>query len=224
MSLGDSSEEQRSRLYERVKHSIVYFQNEGEVVGGGVFVQVGSRQFVLTAAHVLYDRNGLKLECYDQRSFDFDVVKMSRSKDLAVVSIIGGNGDEFPCLKLSDGEIDVGMEIHFIGHPDGKCFAYNIGRICCVSKTCGDIYRNELFLANDPRFNTKPDPRFIDDFLGLSSSLRFVQAKNVHGGGRVGGTGTPFLNGNGDIVGVYSFTYKDSDYGVHLDEIKEELS
>uniref|UniRef100_A0A803NA91 Uncharacterized protein n=1 Tax=Chenopodium quinoa TaxID=63459 RepID=A0A803NA91_CHEQI len=113
-------------------------------------------------------------------------------------------------------------ETHFIGHPGRLAFSYNVGNISCVERTCGNIY-HELQLGVSPDFPRESNPLFVDDFRGLSASLRLIQAKNLHGGGRFGGTGAPFLNSNGHIVGLYSFTHYEEDYAIQVAEIQKAL-
>ncbi|KAH9609369.1 hypothetical protein KSS87_019153 [Heliosperma pusillum] len=203
------------QFYENWKGGIVCIRVNGRLEGGGVFVQVGSRQLVLTAAHVVYQKKNLSVDCCDGRSFVVRIVHIKREFDLAWLQVVEGDTSGLQCLKLTDNQISNESYVHFIGHPRMARYTYNMGKVASSSRTCGNIYFGDLRMQRMPRFNQVPDPNFIDDFLGLRSDILLVRAKNVHGGGRVGGTGAPFLDSNGDIVGIYSFNYRESDYAIH---------
>lgn len=222
MSIKILSNEERGELYERMRRSIVCICDvTGTLHGGGVFLEVGSRQLVLTAAHVVNSKNNLHIVTYDEKSYAVKQLHFDPKRDVALLDVLVKPDGGFECAQLCDtDELIRNSEIHFIGHPGRQTFAYNVGRISCAEKTYASISQDATF-SNSPNLHTSD---FIDDFRGLDDSVKFVQAKNVHGGGRFGGTGTPFLDSDGSIVGLYSFAFQDEDHAIHVDDIKGSIT
>ncbi|KAL6511278.1 hypothetical protein OROHE_020502 [Orobanche hederae] len=216
--------EERHELYERMRGSIVCIcEKTGKtdnLIGGGVFIEVGSRQLVLTAAHVVYKKSNLHIVSCDKKSYVVQQLHFDVKRDVALLDVLHKPDNGFECARLCEiNELNRKSEIHFIGHPGRQTFTYNIGNISCAEKTCGDIYR-DIGLWN---LHKLQEHDLVDDFRELAASLRLVQAKNVHGGGRFGGTGAPFLDGDGNIVGLYSFTFQEEDHAVHVADIKASI-
>ncbi|GAU25374.1 hypothetical protein TSUD_70270 [Trifolium subterraneum] len=149
---------------------------------------------------------------------DVKLLHIDLKRDVALLDILG-KSDEFDCAQLcATNEVTISSEIHFIGHPGRQIFAYNIGNVCCSEKTCGNIY--EVSGIQNVRLSSEG---LIDDFRELHPSVKLVQAKNVHGGGRFGGSGAPFLDGDGNIIGLYSFSFQEEDNAIHVADIKASI-
>ncbi|WOG82757.1 hypothetical protein DCAR_0101925 [Daucus carota subsp. sativus] len=225
------SVEERGELYERMCRSIVCIYDEfDELKGGGVFLEVGSKHLVLTAAHVGAGKRDLRIACYDKTTYAAQVLHHDPARDVALLDILNKPEDGFVCAQLYCGgdELSRGSEIHFIGHPGGQTFAYKVGNISCVEKTCISIYR-ALNMHKMSKFERIANleakkNKIIDDFSMLDDSVRLIQAKNVHGCGRFGGTGAPFLDSDGNIVGLYSFTFQAEDHAIHVAEINASIA
>ncbi|KMT01869.1 hypothetical protein BVRB_9g209900 [Beta vulgaris subsp. vulgaris] len=179
--------EERCQFYERMRGSIVCIKDDrGRLIGGGVFVKVGSRQLVLTAAHVVYKKKHLRIVCCDKKSYVVHLRHLDRKRDVGLLDVSKKPNGGFECAQLCENnELVRTTEIHFIGHSGRLKFTYNIGNISCVDRTCGDIYKTEFALDIFPSFPRAFYEELIDDFRGLDGSVRLVQAKNVHGGGRL---------------------------------------
>lgn len=217
---------ERAKLYEEMRGTIVgiHLKMNHKLIGGGVFLVVSSSQLVLTAAHVVDNKNDMYLLTFDKQRFDFQVVHRDSERDVALLAVKDDEGEDvddgFECAELCEtNELTVGSEIHFIGHPGRQTFAYNIGNISCPEKTYDIFYGlSEIYDYRELKIED-----MLDDFRGLSNSVKLVQAKNVHGGGRFGGTGAPFLDGNGNILGLYSFGFQDEDNAIHVADVKASI-
>ncbi|PNX65020.1 peptidase S1 and S6 chymotrypsin HAP, partial [Trifolium pratense] len=211
------------KFYEKMRGSIVCIHEKiGEEIthpiGGGVFLLVGSRKLVLTAAHVVKGEKKLSIVTYNKVLHDVKLLHIDFERDVALLDVLG-KSDEFECTQLCEtNELTISSEIHFIGHPRRQIFAYNIGNVCCAEKNCRNIY--EVWDIHHPQLKSYD---LIDDFRELPPSMKLVQAKNVHGGGRFGGSGAPFLDGDGNIIGLYSFSFKEEDNAIHVAKIKASI-
>ncbi|KAL8096837.1 uncharacterized protein LOC141684559 [Apium graveolens] len=215
---------ERGNLYEEMRGTIVGIYGKNyKVLGGGAFVVVGSSQLVLTAAHVVdeEDIEDLYIVTFEKELFHVEQVKSNKKRDIALLALKDQHDmsvdDGFECADLCEtNELTVGSEVHFIGHPGQQTFIYNVGNISCAEKTY-DIFYDLSEIDYYPEL--KMEER-VDDFRGLSDSLKLVQVKNMHGGGRYGGTGAPILDCDGNIVGLYSFSFQDEDYAIHVADIR----
>lgn len=89
MSTKILSNEERGQLYERMRRSIICIRDvTGTLHGGGVFLEVVSRQLVLTAAHVVISKNNLHIVTYDEKSYVVKQLHFDPKRDIALLNIL----------------------------------------------------------------------------------------------------------------------------------------
>lgn len=115
-----------ARMVERAHKGVVQVRSGGK--GAGVIWDADD--LVLTNHHVVAgDRRGRKVQVtlHDGRTFDAEVVKRSRSLDLALLRIEGGPGG-LPAVSVGDSDkLRVGELVFAIGHPWGRLGAVTAG-------------------------------------------------------------------------------------------------
>jgi S1-C subfamily serine protease len=117
---------------------VVIFSEDG--AGAGAIINDDG--LVITNWHVIEDANevgiilrpvgsGLK----KQRTYVAKVLRQDKSKDLALVSIENPPSDltVIPLGNISD--IDIGMEVHAIGHPTDRNWSYTKGVVSQIRKS-----------------------------------------------------------------------------------------
>jgi hypothetical protein len=128
-----------------------------------------------------------------------EVVKIDQSRDLALLKMTG----KFPKLRpLKFGtveEIQVGMDVHAIGHPKGQSWTYTKGFVSQFRKNY--------------KWNTE---------LGYTHSSDVIQSQTPISPGNSGG---PLLNDAGEIIGVNSFKARGEalNFSVAINEVSNFL-
>jgi serine protease Do len=117
-----------ARMIERAHGSVAQVRSRGRGAGAGVIWEADG--FVLTNYHVVAGgRRSRKVQVIlrDGRTFDAEVVKRSRSLDLALLRLRGGP-DDLPAAPVEDsGKLRVGELVFAIGHPWGRLGAATAG-------------------------------------------------------------------------------------------------
>lgn len=127
------------------------------------------------------------------------VIKVDEVSDLALLQVYDLPPGKKP-LKLGDvSEINIGADVHAIGHPNGESWTYTKGVI--------SQYRNEYKWGEG-----KSAPLHSADVIQTQTPIN------------PGNSGGPLLTDNGTLIGVNSFKARDSEgmnFAVSIDNVKQ---
>jgi serine protease Do len=117
----------QQELFERIGPSVA-FVSEGDSFGSGIIVSKNG--YILTNAHVVGNRNTVRVVLADGRSFTGRVVARAPDNiDLALVWI-GAPGLTFPWLRLAAApDLKVGAWVASVGHGRGGIWSFNTGMV-----------------------------------------------------------------------------------------------
>jgi serine protease Do len=117
-----------ARMIERAHESVVQVRSGGSGAGAGVIWDADG--LVLTNHHVVAGRRRerkARVILQDGRTFDAEVVKRSRSLDLALLRVSGSLAG-LPAAPVGDsGKLRIGELVFAIGHPWGRLGAVTAG-------------------------------------------------------------------------------------------------
>ncbi len=130
-----------------------------------------------------------------------DVVKISESQDLAMLKLQGPmNGGSVLTLGTMD-NVDIGNEVHAVGHPQGESWTYTRGYVSQI--------------RNDYQW---------DIGLGVTHHGQIIQTQTPINPGNSGG---PLFDDDGKVIGINSFVNLESqglNYALSVDEVGKFLS
>ena len=169
-----------ARMIEEAQRSVVQVRSGGRGIGAGVIWRPDG--LVLTNHHVIAGgRRDVKVALQDGRTFGADVIKSSRSLDLALLKL-GGDHRDLPAAPIGDSDaLRVGELVYAIGHPWGRVGAVSAGIIGGVGELRG------------------PGPR-----PSQGSSTRYVRSDVTLAPGNSGG---PLLNARGKVVAINAMIF-----------------
>jgi serine protease Do len=167
-----------ARMIEDAQRSVVQVRSGERGIGAGVIWRPDG--LVLTNHHVVAGgRRDVTVALQDGRTFGADVVKSTRSLDLALLKLEGDHGD-LPAAPVGDSDaLRVGELVYAIGHPWGRVGAVSAGIIGGVGELRG------------------PRPR-------RGSSTRYVRSDVTLAPGNSGG---PLLNARGKVVAINAMIF-----------------
>ena len=125
-----------------------------------------------------------------------DVIKLARDKDLAIVRVKRIPSHVHPLQLGSPDEIEIGADVHAIGHPSGEIWTYTKGVISQVRK-------NFVWKAGEGK-------QFQADVIQTQTPIN------------PGNSGGPLLSVTGRIVGVNAFKAIDAEglnFAISLSEL-----
>lgn len=130
------------------------------------------------------------------------VIKVDEISDLALIKVLDVPNGRKP-VKLGDSlEINIGADVHAIGHPRGEAWTYTKGVI--------SQYRNKY------QWGDKENPaQHLADVIQTQTPIN------------PGNSGGPLLSDNGSLIGVNSFKAGQSEglnFAVSIDDVKSFLS
>lgn len=129
---------------ERVYGS-VYVVYSGNSIGSGFAIGANC---IITNAHVISDRNDVKIETYSGEIKDAFVVSANEEIDIAV---IGVQDADFEPLKAADLDlINVGDDVYAIGAPNSLAFTLTKGVISSEERYVG----GQKFIQTDAAINS----------------------------------------------------------------------
>lgn len=165
-----------ARMIENAQRSVVQVRSGGRGIGAGVIWHPGG--LVLTNHHVVAGgRRRVTAALHDGRTFDAEVVKNSRSLDLALLRLDVAALD-LPAAPVGDSDaLRVGELVYAIGHPWGSVGAVSAGIIGGVGELRGP---------------------------GRGSSARYVRSDVTLAPGNSGG---PLLNSRGEVVAINAMIF-----------------
>jgi serine protease Do len=135
-----------AQMIEDARRSVVQVRSGGRGIGAGV-IWPGDG-LVLTNYHVVAGgRRGVKAALHDGRTLGADVMKSSRTLDLALLRLIGDHGD-LPAAPVGDSDaLRVGELVYAIGHPWGRVGAVSAGIVGGVGGPGSSYIRSDVALA-----------------------------------------------------------------------------
>lgn len=188
---------------------VLIVASDGAIGSGSIINDEGD---ILTNWHVVANNTEVgvffKPDNFEEHNPDdqyiADVIKIDQISDLAIIRL-RHKPDNFIKLELADKkDIDVAMDVHAIGHPQGQVWSYTKGLV-------SQIRPNYKWQSGTERA--------IENHVG-----DIIQTQTPINPGNSGG---PLLNDSGKIVGVNSFIAQGADgmnYAVAVTEINRFLS
>ena len=133
-------------MIEEAQRSVVQVRSGGRGIGAGV-IWPGDG-LVLTNYHVVAGgHRNVKLAFHDGRTLDADVLKSSRSLDLALLRLMGDPGDLTVAPVGDSGALRVGELVYAIGHPWGQVGSVSAGIVGELSGPRSPYIRSDVALA-----------------------------------------------------------------------------
>lgn len=117
----------------------------GKALGSAVFISDDG--LALTAAHVLVDENDVTVQLRDGSRLEATVLRRNDKHDVALLSL---DGEETPCLTLSDKSPDVGQDVYAIGSTASRKLSFSLTRGILSGKR---EWEGEEFLQTDASIN-----------------------------------------------------------------------
>jgi len=154
------------------------------IPGLGSGVIVSKEGHIVTNNHVVAGTSQILVTTNDQKTYQAEVVGADTQLDIAVLKIIGGEG-EFPALSFGNSDsAKVGQLVFAVGNPFGLSGTVTQGIISATQRSISDIWA--------PRKAEGPP-------LGNGTGNRLLQTDTVINPGNSGG---PLVNIYGEIVGI----------------------
>lgn len=165
-------------MIEGAQSSVVQVRSGGRGAGAGVIWDADG--LVLTNNHVVFGRRrsrDVRVILREGQTLDAEVVRRSRSLDLALLSLRSVS-DDLPTIPVGDSDaLRVGELVYAVGHPWGRLGAVTAGIVSGLGATRGP--------------NWGPSTRYIQSDVALAP----------------GNSGGPLLNARGEIVGINAMVY-----------------
>ncbi len=168
-----------STLYDAVRGSVVEVAVNGEALGSGFVTEIDSREFVVTAWHVVRRPGEVTVRLSDGRSIAAGVVISDVAEDVALLEL--EEPSSVPPVVLADPEtLSVGQPVLVVGSdPSGEVTAGIIG---ALGRETEDFPRNFFPSWHHP------------------TDLVQIEASPMEGN-----SGSPVFNVRGEVVGAISF-------------------
>lgn len=150
--------------------------------GTGVFIEVDSNHLILTNHHVIAGNNevGIQLpdDNKDKKIFLAKVVIYDEIRDLALVKLNEVKENIYP-LKFAKTEINIGDDVHAIGHPLGEDWTYTRGYVSQMRK--------------DYSWKSNYTEHHVANVIQTQTPISS------------GNSGGPLVNNSGELVGINTF-------------------
>ena len=194
-------------IFQKAASAVVFVLAGKDSVGSGVLISRDGR--VLTNWHVVGDdpkpvvvlKPKDSAELKKELAFLATVIKVDEAADLALLKIVNPP----PTLSFlplgAASSLNVGQDVHAIGHPQGEVWTYSRGII-------SQIRANYEWKTEE----------------GITHRANIIQTQTPINPGNSGG---PLLDENARVVGINSFRHRSGEglnYAVSVDTINEFLS
>lgn len=127
------------------KYEAVFVIHSGNSLGSGFSL---GENCVITNAHVIDDRNHVKVLCYDGTEHEAFVLGMDTDMDIAVLVVPGA---KFPVLEVAPAEqIRTGDDVYAIGAPKSMAYTLTKGVISAKERQLG----NYTYVQTDAPINS----------------------------------------------------------------------
>jgi len=177
---------------------LIYWENEktGYIGSGSLIDKCG---LILTNWHVVKEAKDLIIiykpkngeSITDAVSYPAEIVLHEEDLDLAIIKVntVPSNIKTIPIAK--NYKINVGEDIHAIGHPDGHYWTYSKGIVSQIRNKYKFKYKKSNHQANVIQIQTTID---------------------------TGSSGGPLLNNKGQLIGVNSFGKNKINFAININE------
>lgn len=193
-----------SKIYKSFSNAVPLIESSGGL-GSGVFIE---NDLILTNKHVVGDQSIVRVafkpaafgKVKNARRYEGRVIKFDDKKDLALVKL-NMEIKDVPLIKLaSEGDVEIAMQVHAIGHPRGQYWSYTLGYVSQIR----------------PEYEWSIDEDII-------RSADIIQTQTPINPGNSGG---PLISNSGKLIGINSFGRPDSpglNYAVAYTSVQEFL-
>ena len=169
-----------STLYDAVRESVVEVAVNGEALGSGFVTEIDSRQFVVTAWHVVRRPGEVTVRLSDGQSIGASVVVSDVAEDVALLDL--AEPISVPPVVLADpATLSVGQPVLVVG-SDQNAGGVTAGIIGALGRETEDFPRNFFPSWHHP------------------TNLVQIEATPTQGN-----SGSPVFNVRGEVVGTISF-------------------
>jgi len=192
------------KIYKKISPAVVCVLTEESLGSGSI---INTKGHVITNWHVVQGnpkvvvvfkpKNSAELK--KELAFTARVIKVDKVSDLALLKIINPPR-RFAHLNLgTSSSLDVGQDVHAIGHPSGEIWTYTKGFISQIR----------------PKYKWQAEEGFVHN-------AKIIQTQTPINPGSSGG---PLLDNSGKLIGVNSFAVEGEglNYAVAVDEIRKLL-
>jgi len=192
--------------YRKVAPAVVFVISKDKAFGSGVVIDAEGN--IITNWHVVGDAPNVVVvfkpknsaELKKELAFTAQVKKIDKRRDLALLKI-NTPPKNLSYMKLGNSSnLDVGQDVHAIGHPKGEIWTYTKGFV-------SQIRSNYKWTSQE----------------GATHRATVVQTQTPISPGSSGG---PLFDDKGDLIGINSFQFKGEslNYAVAVNEVKSFLS
>ena len=194
------------QLFKELAPSVVLLEvldkdGKGIGVGSGTIVDLKGR--ILTNWHVI--EGGVYVNAYlkpplgeaPSKSFSVKVLKKDKKKDLALMEFYDKPAGVHPARLANTDVIEIGQDVHAIGHPKGEFWTFTSGTVSNYIKASNPVSTHQATV--------------IMTAAALNS----------------GNSGGPLLNDEGVVIGVNTYVLRDSqamNYAVSAEEVRTFLA
>lgn len=204
ISASSSTRSAGSKVYKTFSNAVPLIEHSGGQ-GSGVFIE---NDLILTNKHVVADQSTVRValkpagfgKVKNAQRYEGRVIKFDETKDLALVRL-NMSVKDVPLIKLAtDGDVEVAMQVHAIGHPRSQYWSYTLGYVSQI--------RPEYEWAID------------EDTVRAADVIQTQTPINP------GNSGGPLISNDGKLIGINSFGRPDSpglNYAVAYTSVKEFL-
>ena len=193
-------------LFKRLSPSVVFIVSETHGLGSGCVV---GHNLILTNWHVVEagapfyvafkaDAKSVRVDLSDV--VIGEVIKVDRNKDLALMRVRAIPKNILPIALGTEDEVEIGAEVHAIGHPKGEVWSYTKGIVSQV----------------------RPEYVWISE-NGVNHNATLIQTQTPINPGNSGG---PLISAHGRLIGINTLTMRDTEgisFAIAINEIRDFL-
>lgn len=174
-----------SKVYKNTASSVVLIvANDG--FGSGIVID--KPEYIITNWHVVLDKKEVLvffkpskgIEIKKDNAYKGEVIKVDQTTDLALIKLSSDAKKVKPLLLGDINNVEVGQDVHAIGHSEGEIWTYTLGTISQIRPNYEWNYISEI-----------------------THKCKVIQTQTPINPGNSGG---PLLNDKAEVIGINSFT------------------
>ena len=193
-----------NEIFKEYGDAVVYIENKKDRGSGSGFIIEHNGLKIITNWHVVENAKqviiclkpqNLNKYCEDG-NFKGKVIKKNKTKDLAMIEVLGLPQNIKPVIYGKFDDIEVGDDVFAIGHPKGFVWTFTDGRVSALRPNYNWPYENSNHKAH-----------IIQTSAAINS----------------GNSGGPLFDINKKLIGVNTFTYdgESLSFAVSVDDLIE---